>query len=151
MSASFTSTIYQYGTHTRVDIPTHVSRAFNEKGYIAVHGTLNGTGIRGTLTPVGGGRHVLYINHQMAVRAGVSVGQAVELDIDRDREQRKPLPTELADALEADPRAKTAWQALPPARRKRLISYLGWFSTQTTRERKVEKIIRDLRRATLQG
>lgn len=149
MSAHFTSTIYQYGTHIRVDVPAHVSRAFNEKGYIAVHGTLNGAGIRGTLTPVAAGKHVLYINHQMAMRAGVSVGQSVELDLDRDREQRKPLPKELIDALEADQRAKAAWQSLPVGRRKRLVSYLNWFSTQTTRERKVERIVRDLRRTSL--
>jgi hypothetical protein len=147
VSVRFHATIYQYGMHARVDVPPEISRAFNDKGYVSVRGTLNGQGVRGTLVPVTGGRHVLYVNHQMAERASVGVGDAVDFVLDRDLHQRKPIPPELAEALEADPTAKHAWESATPRRRKQLVAYLTWFTTPKTRVRKVEKVLRQLRRA----
>jgi hypothetical protein len=147
VSVKFQATIYQYGAHARVDVPPDISAVFNDKGYVSVRGTLDRAGIRGTLVPVTGGRHVLYVNRQMSDRAGVGVGDSVEFVLDRDLEQRKPIPQELADALAADAGAKKAWEAATPNRRKQLIAYLTWFSTPKTRARKVEKVLRDLRRA----
>jgi len=146
VSVRFQGTIYQYGAHARLDIPPDISRVFNEKGYVAVHGTINGKGIRGTLMPIAGGRHVMYVNRQMTLRAGVRVGDTVECVLDRDLEGRKPVPQELAEALDADATAKHAWETASPAYRKRTVAFLGWFSTPNTRERKVAKILRDLRR-----
>lgn len=147
MSVRFQATIYQYGAHARLDIPADISRVFNEKGYVPVRGSMNGKGVRGTLMPITGGRHVMYINRQMAARASVMVGDVVECVLDRDLENRKPVPQELADALDADPGAKRAWETASPAYRKRIVAFLGWFTTPNTRERKVEKILRDLHRA----
>lgn len=149
MSVRFQATIYQYGAHARLDIPADISRVFNEKGYVAVHGTMNGKGVRATLMPITGGRHVMYINRQMTARANVHVGDTVECVLDRDMENRKPVPTELAEALDADAVAKRAWETASPSYRKRTIAFLSWFSTPTTREKKVEKILRDLKRSNV--
>jgi hypothetical protein len=137
--------------NARVDVPLDISRAFDDKGYVSVRGTLNGKGIRGTFVPVTGGRHVLYVNQQMCDRAGVAIGDTVAFVLDRDLHQRKPIPTELTDALQVDPAAKQAWESVTPARRKQLVAYLSWFSTSKTRARKVEKILRDLRRSQPSG
>jgi hypothetical protein len=147
VSVSFSATIYEYGMNPRVDVPEEISKAFADKGYVSVRGTLNGVGIRATLVPATAGRHVLYVNRQMADRAGVEVGQKVVFTLDRDLSQRKPIPPELAEALDADPVAKKAWGDAKPNRRKQIIAYLSWFSTARTRQRKVEKILRDLRKA----
>lgn len=149
MSVRFQATIYQYGAQARLDIPADISRVFNEKGYVSVHGTMNGKGIRGTLMPITGGRHVMYINRQMTARAGVGIGDTVDCVLDRDLENRKPVPQELAEALDADAVAKRAWEMSGPAYRKRTIAFLSWFSTPGTRERKVEKILRDLKRSNV--
>jgi hypothetical protein len=147
VSIRFQATIYQFGMNARVDVPQEISHAFNDKGYVSVRGTLNGRGVRGTFVPVTGGRHVLYVNQQMCDRAGVGVGDTVAFILDRDLHQRKPIPTELADALQTDPMAKQAWESVTPTRRKQLVAYLSWFSTPKTRARKVGKILRDLRRS----
>lgn len=148
LSVRFKGMIYQYGGHARLDIPTDISRVFNEKGYISVRGSMNGKGIRGTLVPISGGRHVIYVNEPMAARAGIGIGDSVDVVLDRDLDSRKPLPQELADALAADSTVKTLWENAEPAFRKRAIAYLGWFNTPRTRERKVEKVLRDLRRTS---
>jgi hypothetical protein len=147
MSVRFRGTIYQYGLQSRVDVPLEISRAFDDKGYVPVCGTLNGTGVRGTLVPVTGGRHVIYVNRQMCERASVGVGDDVEFSLDRDVEPRKLTPPELVDALQSDPAAKQAWESATPARRKRLIAYMTWFSTPKARGRKIEKVLRDLKRS----
>lgn len=147
MSVKFQATIYQYGTNPRVDVPEETSAVFGDRGYISVRGTMNDKGVRGTLVPVTGGRHVLYVNRQMSDRAGVGVGDSVELVLDRDLEQRKPIPQELAEVLDADPAVKRAWEGTTPSHRKRIIAYLTWFANSKTRGRKVEKVVRDLKRS----
>ena len=147
MSVRFQAAIYQYGTNPRVDVPEDISKVFGDRGYVSVSGTMNGKGVRGTLVPVTGGRHVLYVNRQMCDRASVGVGDTVDFVLDRDLEQRKPIPPELAAMIDADPAVKRAWESQKPSRRKQIVAYLNWFSNPKTRERKVEKIVRDLRRA----
>ena len=147
MSVRFQAPIYQYGTNPRVDVPEDISKVFGDRGYVSVSGTMNGKGVRGTLVPVTGGRHVLYVNRQMCDRASVGVGDTVDFVLDRDLEQRKPIPPELAAMIDADPAVKRAWESQKPSRRKQIVAYLNWFSNPKTRERKVEKIVRDLRRA----
>jgi hypothetical protein len=147
VSVRFQAAIYQYGTNPRVDVPEETSAVFGDRGYISVRGTMNGKGVRGTLVPVHGGRHVLYVNRQMCDRAGVGIGDSVEFVLDRDLEQRKPIPQELAEVLDADPAVKRAWESVTPSRRKRIIAYLSWFTNPRTRGRKVDKVVRDLKRS----
>lgn len=145
MNVDFVATTYEHRTNLRVDVPEDVSRAFNDRGYIPVHGTLNGVGVRGTFAPVGGGRHVFYINKPMRQRAGVNAGDTVALSLDRDVEVRRPpMVHELAAALEADPVAKAAWQAETPGRRKRVLMLLSWMRNPEALRRRVEKLVRNL-------
>ncbi|OGD47058.1 hypothetical protein A3K69_06770 [Candidatus Bathyarchaeota archaeon RBG_16_57_9] len=84
----FSATIYKIVINPAVDIPEDVSRAFGKRGYVPVKGSLNGTPIRATLVPVGGGRHRFYINTEMRRRAKVDTGDKVQLILDNDTEPR---------------------------------------------------------------
>jgi len=145
MAVQFRATIYEHGINPRVDVPEEISRAFGDKGYVAVRGTMNGVGIRATLVPAGGGRHVLHVNHQMRDRAGVKVGDTVDFSIDRGEGLRKPpMSRELGQALDADPKAKAAWEAWPPSRRREVLMYMSWLKSPDSIQRNVDKALRRL-------
>lgn len=129
-----------------MDIPADVSDAFAEKGYVAVHGTLNGVGVRGTLMPIAGGRRVMYLNPQVLSRTNVRIGDTVDCVLDRDPGNRKPVPLELTEALAANPVARQAWEAASPAYRKRAIKRLVWFTMPGKRKRATAKILCEVQR-----
>jgi uncharacterized protein DUF1905 len=146
MAVQFKATVYEHGINPRVDVPEEISRAFGDKGYVAVRGTMNGVGIRATMVPAGGGRHVLHLNTQMRLRAGVNVGDNVEFSLDRGESLRKPpMSAELGLKLETNPEAKAAWAAWAPARRRRTLRYMSWLRSPDAISRNVEKVLRLLR------
>jgi hypothetical protein len=146
LSIRFSATIYQRGTSARIDVPEKVTKAFGEAGYVPVRGTMNDVGIRGTLMPTGGGRHVLNVNLEMRQRAGVAVGDNVVFTLDRGEATRQPpMSRELALALETDLAAKATWEAASPAKRKDVLGRLARLRTQEAVAREIEKLVGRLR------
>lgn len=146
MSIRFSATIYQRGASARIDVPEKVTTAFGDSGYVAVRGTMNDAGIRGTLMPAGGGRHVLNINLEMRERALVNVGDTVIFTLDRGEATRfPPMSRELAVALETDEKAKATWENAPPAKRKDVLARLAKQRTQEAVVREIERVMGRLR------
>ena len=146
MSIRFSATIYQRGTSARIDLPEKVTKAFGDTGYVPVRGTMGSTGIRGTLMPAGGGRHVLNINLEMRTRAGVNIGDNVVFTLDRGEATRfPPMSRELALALEAEPAAKATWEAAPPTKRKEVLGRIAKVRTPEALTREIEKLAAKLR------
>jgi hypothetical protein len=142
VSIRFSATIYQRGASARIDVPEKVTTAFGDTGYVPVRGTMNNAGIRGTLMPAGGGRHVLNINLEMRERASVNVGDTVIFTLDRGEATRfPPMSRELAVALENEPQAKATWEDAPPAKRKDMLARLARQRTQEAVVREVERVI----------
>jgi hypothetical protein len=146
LSIRFSATIYQRGASARIDVPEEVTKAFGDSGYVSVRGTMNGTGIRGTLIPVPGGRQVLNVNLEMRTRSGADVGDAVVFTLDRGEATRvPPMSRELSLALDADPAAKAMWEAASPAKRKDVLTRLAKHRTHEAIARGVERELRRLR------
>jgi hypothetical protein len=80
----FSATIHKVGINPCVEVPPRVSAFFGTRGRVPVKGTLNGHAIRGTLVPVGNGRHRFYVNGFMRKLARVDVGDTVRLSFVRD-------------------------------------------------------------------
>ena len=145
MSERFSAIITKVGINPCVDVPAQVSTALKKKGYIPVRGTLNGHAFRTGLVSLGGGRHRLFINGQMRKDAGVDVGDRIDVVLDYDPEPRRvPVPQQLTDALDADPAARGAWEALTPSRRKEILAYLNSLKREDSLQRNVERTIREL-------
>jgi hypothetical protein len=147
MAEHFSARVYKLGINPCVDVPEEVSQAFAKRGYIPVQGSLNGTPIRATLVPMGGGRHRLFLNGEMRKRAKVSVGDLVNLDLEMDTQSRTvPMPAEFALALEKNEAARTVYEQLPPSRQKEILVYLNWIKRPETLKRNIHKIIASLLR-----
>ncbi len=146
MSIRFSAIIYQRGTSARIDVPEKVTKAFGDTGYVPVRGTMNDVGVRATLMPTAGGRHVLNINLEMRTRSGAKVGDTVIFTLDRGEATRvPPMSRELAIVLEADADAKTTWAAASPAKRKDTLSRLAKQRTPEAVNREIEKLVGKLR------
>jgi hypothetical protein len=142
MAIKFKATVYQRGLSARIDIPEAVTAAFGDTGYVPVRGTMHGTGIRGTLMPAGGGRHILNINSEMRRRALVNVGDNVVFTLDRGEATRyPPMSRDLAALLERDHAAKAIWEAATPAKRKAALVRLDKQRTSEAERREVGKIM----------
>lgn len=134
--------MYKLGINPCVDVPGEVSQAFAKRGYIPVQGTLNGSPIRATLVPMGGGRHRLFLNGEMRKQAKVTVGDQVSLVLETDDQSRAvPMPAEFALALEEHAAAKVAFAQLLPSRQKEILAYLNWIKRPETLKRNIDKVI----------
>jgi hypothetical protein len=145
MPQRFSAKVYKLGVNPCVDVPQRVSRAFGKRGYVPVKGALNGHAIRATLVPKGGGRHRLYLNGDMRQRAGVEVGDRVDLVLDLDTRPRSvPMPKELAAALRQNRNARAAFESLPASRQKEILVYLNWLKRPETLQRNIDKVVAGL-------
>ena len=138
----FYATIAIIGINPYVEIPPDVSRAFGKRANIPIQGSLNGVPIQGTLVPVGGGRHRLYINGDMRKKTGTAVGDEIVLSLEFDeRPHDLPVPTLFQAALDANPEARASFERLPPSHRNEYLAYLNYLKTPEALERNVRKVI----------
>ena len=57
---------------------------------------------------------------------------------------RTTVPAALSAALNANPRAKAAWEALTPSRRHEILTQFNFLNTPAALERNVRSVIADL-------
>jgi hypothetical protein len=100
---------------------------------------------RSSLVPSRLGPVRLYLHNWMRDSAGVGVGDQVQVTLRLDSAPREiPLPAMLNEALEANPEAKAAWEALALSRRREILSYLNFLKTTESLKRNVFKTIQQL-------
>lgn len=137
----FTAEIKISGINPYIDIPEGVNQAFGKRVYISVKGYLNETPITGTLVPLGGGKHRLYINTEMRKKSGSKVGDKVRLRLELDTEPRPMvLPELLQQALTENETAKSGWEKLPPSHQREILAYLNYLKTSAALERNIKKV-----------
>ena len=97
---------------------------------------------RTTIMPSRGAPHRLYLDTWMRDVAGAEVGDRVRVRLKPDPGDRElGLPPELKRALDRNKKARAAWGALAPARRREILSYLNFLKTPAAVERNVRKTI----------
>ena len=111
-----------------------------------VAGTINGTPFRGRLMVYGG---VTYLGFRREIRdaaGGIGEGDSVEIEVERDDAPREvDVPPALAEALAADPEAKTIYDGLAFSHRKEYAQWIAEAKREETRARRVERATSMLR------
>ena len=77
--------VRQAGETLFIESPVDVEDAFSTRARVAIAGRIDDCPFEGALVPAGG-RHVLFINRDLAVRAKLEAGATAELWIWRVRE-----------------------------------------------------------------
>jgi hypothetical protein len=150
MRRVFSARIYKEGINPCVDVPPEIITALRdpqrgERGPIPVQGSLNGHPSRATLMPTKGGMYRLYINGEMRRAAGVDEGDEIDLALEFDPLPRDlPVPEALGRALDENPAARAAFEALTPSRRKEILAYLGSLKQPESIQRNVDRLVSKL-------
>lgn len=92
------------------------------------------------------GRHLLGLSNANRRAAGVAIGEEVEVELALDIEPRVVVePADLARALDDDPVARAAYDALPDGRKREHVRAVESAKRPETRQRRIEKAIATLR------
>ncbi|MCS3843081.1 YdeI/OmpD-associated family protein [Microbacterium sp. AK031] len=92
-----------------------------------------------------GGENAIGFSKASRAEAGVEIGEEIEVTISPDTEERViEIPPALAEALDADPAVRAAFENLPPSKRKEIARQIAEAKAEETRARRLEKIIDSL-------
>ena len=136
----FSTTLLSGGkTATGIRVPEEVVEGLGGGRRPAVTATLNGYTYRSTLGTMAG--HVMLpVSAEHRAGAGLTAGDEVDVELELDTAPRVvEVPEDLAAALDAEPAARAAFDALPPSGRKRHVLAVEGAKTDATRERRIAK------------
>jgi bifunctional DNA-binding transcriptional regulator/antitoxin component of YhaV-PrlF toxin-antitoxin module len=115
------------------------------KARAPVRGTVDGTEFRTTVA-VYGGRYLIGVNRDLRERAGIAIGDEVDVTIRRDDEPRiVELPPALAAAFDEDENAREAFDRLSYSHRREYAEWIAEAKRDDTRSRRVAKTLDSLR------
>jgi hypothetical protein len=135
------------GERPVVEVPFDVRQRFG-KARAPVRGTVDGTEFRTTVA-VYGGRYYLGFNKQLRDRAGIAMGDEVEVAIELDEEPRTvEVPPPLATALDDDPDARAAFERLSYTHRREYAEWISGAKREETVARRTHKAIEMLKSGT---
>ncbi|MDS0140273.1 MULTISPECIES: YdeI/OmpD-associated family protein [unclassified Amycolatopsis] len=132
-------------TATGLPVPADVVEALGAGKKPAVTVTLGGHTYRTTVASRGG-QFLVPLSAENRGQAGVAAGDDVEVEIALDTAPRElEIPADLAEALAADEAARTRFESLSYSAKQRFVLPIGQAKTEETRQRRVAKVITDLR------
>ena len=95
------------------------------------------------LMPIGDGSFYLYLHAQVRKAADCRVGDAVEVELAFDEDYRSgpahPMPPAFRAALEQNPVAQQAWEALIPSLKKEILRYFEQVKSAEAKARHLER------------
>jgi hypothetical protein len=138
----FRSTLRLGGkTATGIPVPPEVVESLGRGKRPPVRVTINGHTYRSTVASTEG-EFMLPVSADNRERAGIAAGDDVDVDIELDTEPRRvTVPADFADALEREPAAKQAFDALPYSHQSRHVLAVEEAKTAETRQRRIDNAI----------
>jgi uncharacterized protein YdeI (YjbR/CyaY-like superfamily) len=107
--------------------------------------TINGHTYRSTIAAMGG-RFMLGVSADNRAAARIAAGDHIDVDIELDTEPRTvTVPPDLAAALDTDPQARRRFDELSYSNQLRHVLAVDGARTADTRQRRIVKIVEDLR------
>ena len=97
------------------------------------------------LMPIGKGDFYLYLHGDVRRASNTKVGDKVRVEIQFDAAYRNgpmhPMPSWFRLPLSRDAKAKLAWDALIPSRKKEILRYFSWLKSPAARARNVARAL----------
>ncbi|MFK0222985.1 YdeI/OmpD-associated family protein [Streptomyces vinaceus] len=128
-----------------LEVPSEVVTALGEGSRPPVRITVNGHCWRSRIALLRG-RHLIGLSHANREAAGVEIGESVEVEVELDTEPRVVVePEDFAQALNAEPAARAAYDVLTYSRRREHVRAIESAKKPETRQRRIEKALATLR------
>jgi hypothetical protein len=142
----FRTTVELHGrTATGMPVPAEVVEALGAGKKPPVRVTIDGHTYRSSVGSRGG-VYLLPLSAENRAAAGVTAGDEVEVDVERDDAPREvTVPDDLRAALSTDDAARTAFEALPYSHQQRHVLAIEDAKTPETRARRIDKALAMLR------
>jgi bifunctional DNA-binding transcriptional regulator/antitoxin component of YhaV-PrlF toxin-antitoxin module len=132
------------GEAPTVELPFDARERFG-RARAPVRGTVNGTGYRTTVA-VYGGVYLIGFRRELRERAGIVIGDEVEVTVELDEEPRTvELPPALELALDGDESARRVFEGLSYSNRREYAEWIAEAKRDDTRERRVAQTLERLR------
>lgn len=129
------------GTTTGIRIPDGVVAELGGGNRPKVVATVNGHTWRTSIARMGG-EFWLGVSAENRAAAGLTAGDAVQLDVELDSAPRTvEVPDDLAAALAAEPAAKAAFEALSYSQQRQHVLAVESAKKPETRARRVESVV----------
>lgn len=97
------------------------------------------------MMPIGNGDFYLYLHGDVRKASGTKVGDTVRVEVAFDEAYKNgpmhPMPRWFSIPLSKNPRAKKAWDALTPSRKKEILRYFSWLKSDEARARNVARAL----------
>jgi hypothetical protein len=139
----YTTTLFQTGTNTGIEVPHEVLDALGGGKRPAVSVVVNGYAFQGTVGAMGG-RALISFSSEKRAASGLAGGDAIEVDLELDSAPRTvAVPEDLAAALNASG-ATAAFDALSPSARKAHVTAVEGAKAAETRARRVAAVVAKL-------
>ena len=142
----FRTTLLPTGkTAAGIVVPPEIVDALAAGRRPPVRVTINNHTYRSTIA-VRGGQYLLGVSAENRLAAGIQPGDEIDIELAVDSEPRHAtVPSELADALDDQPEARTRFDALSYSAQQRLTLPIENARTPQTRQRRVEAALHALR------
>ncbi|MDT7608274.1 MAG: hypothetical protein QOG96_2777 [Pseudonocardiales bacterium] len=132
-------------TATGIRVPEEVVTGLGSHRRPPVRVTVGAHTYRTTVAPMGGA-YFVPLSAENRNLAGVAAGDRVDVDIELDTAPREvTVPAELAAALEREPGARQAFDALSTSRRREHARQVETAKAEATRQRRIAKVLDELR------
>ena len=132
-------------TATGFRIPEDVVAELGSGRRPAVRVTIGGHTYRITVAPMGG-VFMIPLSAENRAGAGVAAGDEVDVDVELDTEPRVvTVPPDFAEALDRQPDARRAFDALSYSNQRRHVLSIEGAKTDETRQRRIGKAVDALR------
>ena len=126
-------------------MPTEVAGGLQAGRRPKVVITINGHTWRSSVASQGG-RFLVGISAANRAASGIELDDEVEITLELDTEPRVVAePTDLAEALDADPLAREAFDRLPYGLRRKHVTAVEDAKSTETRQRRITRLIATLR------
>lgn len=100
------------------------------------------------LIPVGEGRFILPLNGEMRKKLKKQLGQSLTLQVERDDNPDPiPMPTDFAECLADEPKARQHFDGLPGSHQKYYIKWIDSAKTEPTRVKRIAQAVTALAKA----
>lgn len=145
MTKKFTAIIKQHENlnASYIEPPFDVKEVFGAKR-VKVKATFDGIEYRGSLVNMGG-CYMLGMTQEIRKKLGKDFGEAVEVTIEKDEEERTvELPEDFQIMLNSNPKALETFEKLSYTKRKEYITWITDAKKAETRQKRLEKSLENL-------
>jgi len=149
---SFGSTLERIASgmeYYALPVPMETSQALHTRGAVPVFAKVNDSdAFKGSLYPVGGGRHYLRVRNLVCRAAGIKEGDRIRVEIVvRDRLEEIEIPADLRRVLRKE-ELLDCFNALPVGKKSYLLRLIDEAVKPETREKRIREAVDEAHRKT---